>query len=365
MLRSMQTREIAAHLAEAARQFPWLGLVTQESLMELVRAEFGHEDIFHRFHPYGGTGRFVRVAACRRILHIVSGNTPHAGLQTLIRGLLVGAHNWVKMPSAGLPELARFRECLPFELARRVEIAPDLPGDWVDQADAVIVFGSDDTVEHFRQKIRANQRFVAHPHRFSFGVVFDDPEFASVAGAARDVCLFDQQGCLSPHVFWVRAEIAREYAERLAGAMAAFEKEHPRSALCVADDSEIAAMRGEFAFRAANNPKVALWESEGSTAWTVLLDDNTQFTPSCLNRVVLVKPLPEQLGPAILRVRSQLSSAGIYPATIENANLLAATGATRICPIGKMQFPPLTWHHDGRPVLAPLVRWIDFEEEAV
>ena len=357
----MQTSEIAAHLAEAARHFPWLGPVTQESLMGLVRSEFGHEDIFHRFQPYGTAGNLVRVAGCRRILHIIAGNTPHAGLQTLIRGLLVGAHNWCKAPSTGLPELARFREVLPFELARRVEIATDLPGDWVDQADAVIVFGSDDTVEHFRQITRANQRFVAHPHRFSFGVVFSDPEFASVSAAARDVCLFDQQGCLSPHVFWVPAEIAREYAARLADAMAAFEKENPRSPLCVADDSEIVAMRDEFAFRAANNPNIALWQSENSTAWTVLLDDNSQFAPSCLNRVIFVKPLPEQLGPAILRVRSQLSTAGIYPATLENAERVSGTGVTRICPIGNMQSPPLTWHHDGRPVLAPLVRWIDFE----
>jgi hypothetical protein len=26
-----------------------------------------------------------------------------------------------------------------------------------------------------------------------------------------------------------------------------------------------------------------------------------------------------------------------------------------------MQFPPLTWHHDGRSSLADLVTWIDSE----
>ena len=357
----MQTREIAAHLAEAARHFPWLKSISIDSLMGLVRAEFGHDDIFHQFRPYGNEGNFARVTGPRRILHIVASNTPHAGVQTLIRGLLVGAHNWCNVPVSDQPELARFREFLPFELARRVEIANDLPGDWLDQADAVIVFGGDDTVEHFRQKVRSNQRFVAHPHRFSFGVVFDDPEFVSVAAAARDVSLFDQQGCLSPHVFYVQPQIAREYAARLAAAMAEFEKENPRLALCVADESEIEAVRGEFAFRAANHSDVAIWKSETSTAWTVLLDNNSQFTPSCLNRVITVKPLPEQLGPAVLRVRNHLSTIGIFPATLENAERVAGCGATRICPIGSMQFPPLTWHHDGRPVLAPLVRWIDLE----
>ena len=348
------------HLAEAARHFPWLGSVTQQSLLELVRAEFGHEEIFQGFQSYG-PGRLTRVAGPRRVLHIVSGHTPHAGLRTLIRGLLVGAHNWCNVPPNGTEELARFREFLPFDLARRVEIASDLPGDWLDQADAVVVFGGEDTIEHYRRLVRGDQRFITHPHRFSFGVVFDDPEFASVTGVARDVSLFDQQGCLSPHVIYVQPEIAREYAARLAGAMDAFEKENPRAALCMADESEINAMRGEFAFRAANNPGVVVWKSENNTAWTVLLDNNSQFTPSCLNRVIIVKPLPEQLGPAILRVRGQLSSAGIFPVTLENAERVAATGVTRICPLGNMQFPPLTWHQDGCTALASLVRWIDLE----
>ena len=348
------------HLAEAARHFPWLGSVTQESLMELVRAEFGHEEIFHRFHAYG-PGRHARVVGPRRVLHIVSGHTPHAGLRTLIRGLLVGAHNWCHVPPNCVEELARFREFLPFGLARRVEIASDLPGDWLDQADAVIVFGGEDTIEHYRRLVRGNQRFIPHPHRFSFGVVFSDPDFASVSGVARDACLFDQQGCLSPHVIYVQPEIVREYAARLADAMAEFEKENPRATLCTADESEINAMRGEFAFRATHSAEIAIWQSENSSAWTVLLDNNSQFTPSCLNRVIIVKPLPDDLGPAILRVRGQLSTAGIFPVNLENAERVAATGVTRICPLGQMQFPPLTWHHDGRTVLASLVRWIDLE----
>jgi hypothetical protein len=40
---------------------------------------------------------------------------------------------------------------------------------------------------------------------------------------------------------------------------------------------------------------------------------------------------------------------------------LAEVGVSRICPVGRMQFPPVTWHQDGQPVLTPLVRWIDCE----
>ena len=357
----MHTREIANHLAEAARHFPLLGPITQESLLDLVRVELGHEDILHEFKPYGVGGNLTRGTGPRIILHIISGNTPNAGLQSLIRGLLLGARNWCKIPSAGLPEIADFREYLPFELARRVEIDTELPGHWLAQADAVTVFGSDDTIEHFRSRVVASQRFVPHGHRFSFGIVFDDPQFESAQGAARDASLFDQQGCLSPHIFYVPAAIAREYASRLAEAMEQFEKEVPRGPLTVAEQTEITALRGEFGFRAATDPQAGIWQSAGSTAWTVLLDPNSHFTASCLNRVVYVKPLPADLDSALLRARAHLSTVGIFPATQKNAERVAACGASRICPIGRMQSPAITWHHDGRPVLAPLVRWIDFE----
>jgi hypothetical protein len=45
----------------------------------------------------------------------------------------------------------------------------------------------------------------------------------------------------------------------------------------------------------------------------------------------------------------------------ELALTLARWGVTRICPIGQMQNPPLTWRHDGRPALGDLVRWTDYE----
>ena len=359
----MQTRELATHLAEAARHFPWLGPVTVDGLMGLVRAELGHEEALDRFLPYG-EHRARALGPCM-ILHIISGNTPHAGIQSLIRGLLLGAYNWCKIPSDGLPELAQFCEFLPFELSRRVIISGELRGDWLNQADAVIVFGRDETVEHFRKQVRADQRFIPHPHRLSFGVIFDDPDFSSVADAALSASLYNQQGCLSPHVYYVAPQIAREYAQRLAGAMESFEKTTPRGPLTLAEQTDIAALRKDFAFRASIHCEPgeapALWESPGSTAWTVLYDPEPQFMASCLNRVVYVKPLPDDLPLAVRRVYKHLSTVGIHPTTPENAEKVVLTGVSRICPIGQMQYPPLTWHHDAQPVLLPLVHWVDFE----
>ena len=376
----MHTREIAQHLAQAAAHFPWLGSVTAEGLLALVRAEFGSADALTAFQPLPRPAenanrsssnsdsseppaRFTRVQAPASILHILSGNTPHAGLQSLLRGLLIGTpRNWCKIPSAGLPEIEAFRQRLPAKLAERVEIAPELPPNWLEEAEVVIVFGSDATAEHFRSRVRADQKFIAHAHRFSFAVVFDDPAFESVDAVAQDVSLFDQQGCLSPHVVYVPPIIARPYAERLASAMQALQQKAPRSEITHEESAAIMDVRSEFAFRASLNREVGVWQSADSTAWTVLLDPDPRFRPSCLNRTVYVKPCAaSDLPPALAAVRQHLSTAGIYPATLENAELAAAAGARRICPAGQMQYPPLTWHQDGLPVLSSLVSYIDFE----
>ena len=357
----MNTHTRATGLAAAAARFPFLGPTTADHLLALVRAELGHESALDDFQPHGAHSAMA--LAPGTILHIVSGNTPAAGLQSLIRGLLLGARNLCKIPSAGLPEIAAFRAALPDWLAERVEISAELPDEWLARADAVIVFGGDETIAHFRARVRPGQIFIAHGHKLSAGFVFDDPGFASMPGAARDVAAFDQQGCLSPHAIYVRGD-ARAYAARLAGEMEALSTREPRGPISLSEKIAIRAAREELAFRAANDGGAQLWQSADSTAWTVAFDPAPGFPRSPLNRFIFIKPMPADPASEFREVRAHLSCAGIWPAAPEHARPLAALGFSRICPLGRMQSPPWTWHQDGQRTLAALVRWADFEPKS-
>ncbi len=355
-----QTRSVA--LAAAASSFSFLGEVSAKSLRALIAVELGDADALDRFVPHGI--HHSRAVAPAGILHILSSNTPAAALQSLLRGLLLGSRNFCKLPSGGLPEVAQFLAALPPDLRALVETSEQLPGDWLACADAIIVFGSDETIAHFRALAQPWQTFIAHGHKLSFGIVFDDPTFASAAAAARDASVFDQQGCLSPHVIYVRESdtfTALAYAERVAAEMAAFEKHTPRGPLTLSEANSIRTLREETTFRAANGEPLALFAS-ADTAWTVIADPTPGFPSSPLNRVLFIKPLPADLAATLAPVRAHLSTCGIWPSTKEHAEFAAHLGVTRICPLGAMQQPPLTWHHDGAPVLAPLVRWIDWEK---
>jgi hypothetical protein len=101
-----------------------------------------------------------------------------------------------------------------------------------------------------------------------------------------------------------------------------------------------------------------------TTDWTVIHDGaNPEFPVSPLDRVIFVKPLPTNLDSALAKVSNHLSAVGYWPRGADHALWVAehVRGASRICPLGEMQFPPVTWHQDGAPVLASLVRWVDLE----
>jgi hypothetical protein len=98
----------------------------------------------------------------------------------------------------------------------------------------------------------------------------------------------------------------------------------------------------------------------------VVYEADPQFQMSCLNRFIYVKPvadLTEALRHADT-VRGKISTVALGAAADRAQQLamqLAHWGVPRICPLGQMQNPPLTWRHDGRPALADLVQWTEWE----
>jgi hypothetical protein len=345
----MNTADRARHLAEAASRFPFLGPTSADDLLGLVAVELGDARALDQFVPRGAHRAQARPVS--PLLHIVAGNTPAAALQTIVRGLLLGAHNFVKLPTVGLPEVDELRSALPNELSTQVDVSTELPDEWLACAGAVIVFGSDETIASLRTRVNPAQRFIPHGHRVSFGVVFD-PDPASAAEAARDASAFDQLGCLSPHVFYVAGD-ARAYAARLAREMQLIQDRTPREPVTLSVANIIRGLREDTAFRAANGEGCAVWASEACTAWTVIFDTDPGFPSSPLHRTVFVKPLPADLAPELASVRDHLSCAGIFPATPDFAARLTSSGVSRICPLGCMQSPPWTWHQDGAPRSRP------------
>jgi hypothetical protein len=349
----MKLPERVEAIAESAQRFSWLGEITPQLLSDWVARELGVEFATSSWAKYGD--RFRRVIPYTPVLHVVSGETPHAALQSLIRGILVGAENWIKLPSTDLVEVRAFVESLPKELQPR--LFQQLLSDWLERAAAVVVFGSDRTIQEFATRVQPWQRFVAHGHKISFAIVLEEWTNTEIAGAIQDGLAFDQLGCLSPQFFLVK-ERAEQFAEKLAAEL----ESSPQIQLSLAAAAAIRAFREDWRFRIANDPAPRLWESSANSLdWTVLFDPGKTIPDHPLHRTFVVKPFTTTLEGTISLLQKHISTIGIHPVVPESIDLAIRFGAQRICPIGRMQKPALDWHHDGFPSLGSLVRVIDLE----
>ena len=59
---------------------------------------------------------------------------------------------------------------------------------------------------------------------------------------------------------------------------------------------------------------------------------------------------------------SSLGHAGWSEPIAELTRAVAHGGGWRVCPLGRMQYPPLDWNHDGVSPLRSLLRLVDLEQ---
>ena len=366
--------EMAAHtldrMAEGWRTGP---------LTDLVTADLGGTEALDRFVTRAG--RTSRAFGHGVAFHLFSGNVPGVAVTSLVRSLLA------RTPVLG--KSASGEPVLPVLFARGLaEEDPDLGRcvavTWwaggsrpleraaMEVADLVVAYGGEDAISAARAlAAEAGRPLLAYGPRISFGMVGRERATAETARtAAMALATFDQQGCVSPHLFYVErgGECTPEtWAALLSEALGELTDTLPPGALSSGERAAVRRVREEAEFAELAGGGTALWKGSGSEeAGTVVFDEAPEFHASCLNRVARVKPLDDlQAVPRLVRPFGRLlQTVGIAaePTRVEElAVALGRLGASRIAPLERMPWPPAPWHHDGRPPLGDLVRWCDLE----
>ena len=350
---------------------------TPENFQALLEQDLGDARRLDGF--VGGT----MVCGSQLLVHVAAGNLPNPALMSLTLGLLTRSAQFMKCArgAAFLPRLFahsiyeadhKLGSCL--ELAEWRGGHAELETALFAETDCVTATGSDETLAAIRARLPEKVRFIGHGQRVSFGfvareVLREETITEIVSRAADDVVAWDQNGCLSPHVFYVEERGAVEsdkFAALLAAELMQRETTAPRGKISVEESAAIASSRSIYETLAAHRGDVKLWSSQNSTAWTVVFEHETRFRFSPLNRFIFVKPVPDLVAvlPGVDEIHGKVSTVGIAATPEKMRDLawqFARWGATRICPLGQMQNPPLTWRHDGRPALGDLITWTDFE----
>ncbi len=281
---------------------------------------------------------------------VLASNVPALAIPAIALGCLAGATVVVKSGRADTVSAPAFHRALTAvdpELAATVHVTYWAGGDRTveddvfGRADVVVASGSDATMAALAPRL--GDRLLAHGTRASCIVV--GPDAAEVADdvagdVARDVALYDQRGCLSPHVVYVAGD-ATAFAARLAAALAAQPASGPATL------EERAARRTLLA--------EAEWNGETLVGDGVLVGPATPFRPTGGGRVVRVQAVHD-----VAEVPALLPAGGIecvgYAGALPDVEPFRRLGVARLCPVGRMQAPALAWPCGQHAPLRSLLR---------
>lgn len=333
-------------LSRRAILSPCVGDYDEASLIKWLDSEIGDS---RRLEQWVGTSRVIPRAP---VLHILSGNTEHAAFQSVFRTVLLGCPSWVKIPSAGLPEFEKWAAELD-----SVELRRELPEDW-RCPEVAVVYGNADTLQFFREWLSPEARIIPHGPKLSAAFIFSEREHLE-HDLTNDIMRYGQRGCLSVQVVYLKSDNMKNFCKALAEQMQSFLATHGKIAQSLSEAGAIRNARELIRFRIANGAPLEIWESEGNTDWTVVLDqENTQLQAGPSGGFVRVVPMPAEISEETLGPETRfLSTAVCEP--LSAADQLELLQPPRICSAGKAQEPGILWHPDGEMPLAPLLRWRD------
>jgi hypothetical protein len=356
----------------------------KHELQRFVVEDLGNPLLLDDFQPRVKRG-YSKAVGPGLILHVWAGNVPALPLWSLISGLLVKSGNIGKVSSAEPLFAGWFAQVL-------VEVAPQLKdclavvwwkgGDEAREreifrcSDVVVGYGSNQSLESISHRIPVTTRFLPFGHKVSFGVISDSAldsrkALTTAHHAAFDMIQFDQQGCYSPHIFYVQSGgnvSPAEFAQYLAQELESYQKRFPRRALSLEEMTAIIHWRNQEEVSSFSNPRKQVF-GQTDHHWTVVYEEGAPFSPTCSHRAVKVIAFDdiEDILPGIQPYRNFLQSVGIAAAPKELfrwAEMLGNVGVTRITALGKMTSPESGWHHDGRFNLLDFVQMVDIEHSA-
>ncbi|MHB8463109.1 MAG: acyl-CoA reductase, partial [Vulcanimicrobiaceae bacterium] len=224
--------------------------------------------------------------------------------------------------------------------------------------DAVVAFGDDATLREIRAACSPTARFLGFGSRASAGYIPNDAlrteeELRFLAeSAARDLLLYDTQGCMSLHLLFVERGGrygAQQIAVALAQASESLAPEFPIGTPDPQDNARVTSLRALTALRSSLGTGALLTAPRADATFIVNPppDEAPPFASRCLaifdvDDAETVTDYLHDNGIAL----EALALAGADPTRHEQ---FAAMNVSRIASFGELQRPPLNEPHGGRP----------------
>jgi Acyl-CoA reductase (LuxC) len=343
--------------------------LTVDALTMTVAGELGSLDPLDDFVTRSD-GRRERAVGLGRVGVISSRTTIGVAIVPAIFALLAKCDVLVKDREDAL--VAAFFGTLADELdvfrdaARAASWAGEHDGS-LAAFDVIAAFGDDATLERIRAALPLSTRFIPFGARASAGYVAREAlrdravSLATARGAARDLVLYESEGCLNLHALFVEdgaSVTPAQFAELLAGEIERAAIEFPLSPRSAQTAARMASARDLAVFHSAARGGTAY--SDAAATFVVELDPPATQPPHFLPRAIALHTVasPEAAVAYLKRHGISLEALAIAPRRPDLIEFGASIGAARIARFGNLQAPGAHVRHGGRPRIAEFVRWV-------
>lgn len=354
----------------------------KKELLKFLVEDLNNWNILDDFQPRV-KGGFSKAVGPNLMTHIWAGNVPGVPLWSFVSSLLVKAGSIGKVSSAEpyfAGVFARAIAEIDPELAKCFAIVWWRGGDEEkenvigEMSEVVVGYGNNDSLHSLRNRLPITTRFVTYGHKFSFGIISKyslhaEKTSQTARDCAYDVMRFDQQGCYSPHVFFVQHDgktKPNEFAQMVANELAQLEVRYPRRTLHMEEAASLSKWKQTEELKSFSNENHGVY-SDTFGKWAVIYEDQQHTLMTPLNRTVKIIPFHtiEDVQMQLKPLEKYVQSVGVACSPEELfhwATALAHVGATRFSSVGKMTSLEPGWHHDGRFNLLDLVNVVDIDD---
>ncbi len=355
------------------------GLLSEESLLKRVRAEFTNEHMLDRFAKLPHQETLVKAQALGLILHITAGNVFLSSLDSLLMALVTKNISILKVSSENKTFPLYFARTL-----RKIDTNKVLSDKFAilhwkggDQSielplkkkvNAIVAWGGEEMISSMRKDLPAEVKLLEFGPKVSFqvmtkkGLASTDVVRAAEA-VVKDVIPWNQGACASPQDLFIQEGI--DQSELMRALEAAFSRAPKRNSL--SDDEATEILKEKY--RALYSELMDGGKFAEGESFLLHLESNKYLRPSPLNRSLIIKTfkdasdLADHLRPFsyFLQSASYLLSMEEKPEYLDE---LASVGVKRLAPLGTITMGKDGAPHDGRFVLRELVTFVGDEIRA-
>lgn len=353
-------------------------LLSRDGMLTRLNADLGDKDYLNQWtynHHFRG---YIKTEPLGVVTHVSAGNVFVGGVDSLIQGLVSKNINIMKMSTVDPVFPVLFAKSLrDFDdtgLLHKAMALINWKGgtDSVEnvlkqECDAIVAYGGADTIRSYRKNLGLHCKLIEYGPKYSF-VMVDKDELqrkgieASAKLIARDVIMWEQSACSSPHTVYVEGEeMAHRMMTEIGKSLDEWSEKIPQGIVYDDEAVEITKVREMVKVKKAFGDEDYYFTKDG--LGTVVYQTNTEFQISCHNRTVFVKPinsLDEVIN--IVAPMGQFIQTVSILADDERAKKLstglALIGADRFVELGRMAVRKHGTPHDGSKGIAELVRWV-------